>query len=173
MEYNPGEEKVQIVDINNNPTGGALRKVMRKENLIHRSSYVFLYSSKKQLYVQKRSSLKDYLPGYYTLCTGGVVQENESDLENATREVQEEMGIEKPMLEFVQKHYYEDSNVRAWGNVYLCKYDGEIKCQKEEVDWVEMWGMNEVEEKVTKGVMVTPDSLVVFRIIYDKLKMKA
>ena len=46
VEPKKNEERVLIVDLENKPIGGELRSIMRKENLVHRSSYIFLYNSK-------------------------------------------------------------------------------------------------------------------------------
>ena len=67
---------------------------------------------------------KDYFPGYYVLCTGGVVQEDEKDLDNATREVEEEMGIKGVELTFHGRFKYASDAVKCWGNLYTAKYDG-------------------------------------------------
>ena len=74
--------------------------------------------------MQKRTLSKDYLPGYYDLATGGVMQENEDDLLNAKREVAEEMGIVDPALTFHKAFRYADNTIKVWGNIYSLLYDG-------------------------------------------------
>mmetsp|Transcript_33634 Transcript_33634/g.24294 ORF Transcript_33634/g.24294 Transcript_33634/m.24294 type:complete len:107 (+) Transcript_33634:10-330(+) len=87
------EEMVMLVDPENTPMGSVLRKTMRQDNLWHRASYIYIRDSQKRFYVQKRTLIKDLCPGYYDLCTGGVVGADEQDDVNAYRELEEEMGI--------------------------------------------------------------------------------
>ena len=129
------EERVLLVDENNKPIGSELRSVMRKNNLFHRSSFIYIYNSKydtniqldyrKQFYVQKRTMTKDYLPGYYDLATGGVVQEHEGNLENAIRELYEEMGIKTDSLIPHKKNLcFVSDRTKVYGNLFSLKYDG-------------------------------------------------
>ncbi len=46
-------EIVQVVDIDDNEVGSAPRSEVRKKNLIHRCSYIFLFNSEFKLYVHK------------------------------------------------------------------------------------------------------------------------
>lgn len=82
-----GDELIKLVDENNNDLGGATRRDMRKGNLWHRASYIFIRNTKQQFLVQKRTMLKDWCPGYYDLVTGGVVGAGEDDDESAQREL--------------------------------------------------------------------------------------
>eukprot|EP00826_Nyctotherus_ovalis_P028267 TRINITY_DN2234_c0_g2_i2.p1 TRINITY_DN2234_c0_g2~~TRINITY_DN2234_c0_g2_i2.p1 ORF type:complete len:178 (-),score=54.46 TRINITY_DN2234_c0_g2_i2:54-587(-) len=171
IDTDVNDELVQIVDEENKAVKGAPRWVMRKQNLPHRSSYVFIYNSKKQLYVQMRTLTKDYLPGYYTLCTGGVVQVDEPDLVNAKREVAEEMGIENSVLNFIATKHYKDDKVDVWQNIYTLYYNGPVNNQKEEVDHVEMWDIDEVLDKEKAGLKICPDTLAAFKVVRDSLTL--
>ena len=87
------EEKVCIVDAKNNVVGAAPRGQMRAQVLPHRATFIFVRRSTGELVVQKRSTLKDFCPGFYDVATGGVVGEGESYEENARRELEEELGV--------------------------------------------------------------------------------
>lgn len=58
-------EVIEIVDEDNRPLAPATRAEMRKHRLIHRATYGFVKTSTNYFYVQKRSMLKDYCPGYF------------------------------------------------------------------------------------------------------------
>ena len=75
------DEVVCLVDESNNVLGPVSRQVMRKQNLFHRSSFIFVINEYGKYLVQKRTSCKDYCPDYYDIATGGVVQFGESVLE--------------------------------------------------------------------------------------------
>ena len=129
------DEIVVIVDENNQVTGSTTRKRMRAERLIHRATYIFVFSSSGQLYVQKRTDTKDMAPGYYDAAAGGVVLSGESYELSAEREAAEELGIRDTPLERCFDFYYEDERNRIWGCVFTCRYDGEFVWQPEEVEY--------------------------------------
>lgn len=52
-----------------------------------------------RLCVHKRSSLKNWCPGYWDFCFGGVLTINETYDSNAEKEVEEEAGITGQSLE--------------------------------------------------------------------------
>ena len=67
------DEIVAIVDEHNTVLGSAPRREMRAKALPHRATYVLVFNSQDQLYVQKRTLTKDVFPGYYDPAAGGVV----------------------------------------------------------------------------------------------------
>ncbi|EDL44542.1 nucleoside diphospahte hydrolase [Plasmodium vivax India VII] len=92
------DERVIIVDENNEFQELKARKIMRMENLWHRSTSIFVFTKIGEeyfIYVHKRSKVKDYCPSYYSIGFGGVVSENEDMLGNAVKELEEESGIKK------------------------------------------------------------------------------
>ena len=46
--------------------------------LPHRSTYVLVFNSQGDLYVQKRTLTKDVFPGYFDVAAGGVVLAGET-----------------------------------------------------------------------------------------------
>ncbi|NIR17298.1 MAG: NUDIX domain-containing protein, partial [Desulfobacterales bacterium] len=67
--------------------------------LPHRATYILVFNSGGELYVQKRTQTKDVFPGYYDVAAGGVVLAGESYEEGAVRELLEELGIRGTPLE--------------------------------------------------------------------------
>jgi isopentenyldiphosphate isomerase len=78
-QNNTKDEMVIIVDKDDNFVHNASRKEMRLNNLIHRSTAIFIKKEKKFL-VQKRSIMKEFCPGYLDLCVGGVVSAGEENI---------------------------------------------------------------------------------------------
>jgi isopentenyl-diphosphate Delta-isomerase len=78
------------------------RSVVHAQRLLHRAVHIFLFNSRGQLLVQRRSASKDEYPLTYTSSASGHVGAGESYEECAPRELQEEIGLESP-LEFVVK----------------------------------------------------------------------
>src|SRR5258708_2282073 len=105
---NPADEIVAIVDENNNVTGAVTRREMRAKGLAHRASYVAIFNSRGELFVQRRTMTKDVYPGLFDPVAGGVVQAGESYEQSAVRELAEEMGIEGVAIEPQFDFYFVD-----------------------------------------------------------------
>jgi isopentenyldiphosphate isomerase len=153
------EELVEIVDENNIPQEPRLRKDMRAKRLIHRATYAFVRTSNNYFYVQKRSAIKDYCPGYFDPTPGGVVAAGETYEETNKREIDEEMGINGVPAEHLFEFYYEDERLRCFGDAWEVCYDGPLKLQVEEVDSVHLMSMTEIIERSEAGEKFTPDSI--------------
>jgi 8-oxo-dGTP pyrophosphatase MutT (NUDIX family) len=130
----PREEIVLIVDKDNRETGSAPRHEMRSKGMPHRACYILVFNSKGELFVQKRTTIKDIYPGYYDVASGGVVLAGESYDESARRELEEELGISNTVLTSHFIFFYDEDNNHVWGKVYSCIHDGELILQEEEVE---------------------------------------
>ena len=158
---NPGDEIVTIVDRANNVTGSATRRQMRAERLPHRCSYILVFNSRGELYVQKRTVIKDIYPGYWDPAAGGVMQMGESYEENAAREAAEELGVHGVALEPLFDMWFEDERSQVWGRAFTCVYDGPLALQAEEVQFVELMTPRDVRRRAAAGEQFTPDGLLV------------
>lgn len=159
---NPQDEIVQIVDMDNKETTHVPRHEMRAKGLLHRATYILVFNSRGELFVQKRTMNKDIYPGYFDVATGGVVLAAESYNESARRELSEELGIKDAALCSHFTFFHQDSSNQVWGRVYSCVYDGELTLQKEEVES----GFFALPEKVmalSKKEPFTPDGIYVLK----------
>jgi len=132
---NPTEEIIQIVDKDNREIAAIARGLMREQRLIHRASYILVFNTAGELFVQKRTMSKDIYPGYWDVAAGGVVLANESYEESASRELAEELGVSGVKLKFLFDQYYEDEDNRVWGRIFTCTHDGPFTLQPEEVEY--------------------------------------
>jgi 8-oxo-dGTP pyrophosphatase MutT (NUDIX family) len=153
------QELIEIVDENNMPIEPQLRFVMRRDYLRHRATYAFIRNSSNYFYVQKRSMLKDYCPGFFDPCPGGVVAAGESYEETNGREIEEEMGIKGVPCDHLFTFYYEDKRIRCFGDAWESVYDGPLKLQVEEVESVHFMSLKEIIERFEAGDKFTPDSI--------------
>jgi 8-oxo-dGTP pyrophosphatase MutT (NUDIX family) len=128
------DESVTIVDLDNRLVGTASRGVMRHFHLPHRATYVLVLNGKSEVFVHKRTGEKDIYPGYYCPVFGGVVAAGESYEEAAIRELAEEAGIRDVPLQTLFDFYHGDPTNRVWGRAFLCRYDGELILQPEEIE---------------------------------------
>jgi 8-oxo-dGTP pyrophosphatase MutT (NUDIX family) len=156
------DEIVAIVDEHNNVVGAVPRGEMRAKRLPHRSTYILVFNSRDELYVQKRTMTKDVFPGYYDVAAGGVVLAGETYEQGAERELEEEMGIRSVPLKRLFDFYFEDEHTRLWGCAFSCVYDGAVILQEEEV---ESGAFVPVSAILPRAEMerFTPDGLYVLR----------
>ena len=156
------DEIVAIVDENNIVIGAEPRHVMRSGGLIHRATYILVFNSKGDIFVQKRTLSKDVYPGYTDVATGGVVLAEETYEASAERELAEELGIRDVALTRLFDFFYSAAGNRVWGRAYGCVYDGDIVLQAEEV---ESGGFRNVDEVIKNAgdEPSTPDSLYVLK----------
>ena len=156
------EELVTIVDERNRVVGAAPRREMRAGNLPHRATYILVFNSRGELYVQKRTEHKDVFPGYYDVAAGGVILAGESYEQGALRELEEELGIRGVLLTRLFDFSYKDEAVKVWGAVFACVYDGEMALQQEEVESGAFLAVDEVFRRAATEPF-TPDGLYVLR----------
>ncbi|TMW55731.1 hypothetical protein Poli38472_010613 [Pythium oligandrum] len=159
------KEEVCIVDKDNKVVGKADRAVMRHFNLPHRATYIVIKNSSGKFYVQRRTMIKDYCPGFLDPMTGGVVQYGESFEENCEREAHEEMGVRGVAFESLGTFHYADARTDVWGGLFECTYDGPLTLQVEEVDEVLEMTKDEI---LTRRHEFTPDSIVAFEHYLQK-----
>lgn len=162
---NPADELVAIVDEANTVIGSARRAEMRAQRLLHRSTYIVVTNSERELYVQRRTMNKDIFPGYWDPVTGGVVLAGESYEVGAVRELEEEMGIRGVDLQTHFDFFYEDERSRVWGRVFSCRWDGPIVPQPEEVQGVERMTVQQILSRAERELF-TPDGLLVVRQMF-------
>ena len=79
-------ELVDIIDENNNVIETVERHIMRRDSLPHRASYIALRDRQGKFLVEIRTLCKDYAPGLFDACIGGVMQHGEDEIESAKRE---------------------------------------------------------------------------------------
>jgi len=158
------EEQVIIVDENNNEVEVVPRSEMRKNNLRYRSTFIFVFNSKGEILVTKRTETKDVYPGLYEIFHGGTVAYGETFEQNAYKEIEEELGIKNIDLEFLFKFSYKDKVQNCIGKVYKCVYDGEIKIQEEEVESYFFVSVKKLKEMIKEDSgKFTGDGLYVFK----------
>ena len=94
--YQGTNETVMIVDGDTNaPIGQVSRQEMNDKGMWTRKSFVFVQNPDGKFVVQVRSMKKEYYPGGIDLATGGIMQPDETNELNATRELNEELGIHR------------------------------------------------------------------------------
>lgn len=114
---------VEVLDDEGTVVGVMSRAEVRAANLRHRSVYVLVRSSGGDVLVHRRADWKDVYPGRWDVAFGGVPQVGETPVEAARRELQEEAGIEVPLVP-IGVGSYADDDLDVEGHLFAAVSDG-------------------------------------------------
>ena len=131
------DEILDIVDENNNVVGQATRGECYQKNLLHRAVNIFIYNSKGQLFMHKRSDKKIKFPRYWDLSCSEHVQPGESFDEAAKRGLMEELSIEMDLEILISLHHvdfaFKDDHDNELVVTFKGIFEGEMKFDPSEV----------------------------------------
>lgn len=148
------DEIVDQVDEKDNVIGECLKSECHKKGLWHRGAAVFVFNKKGELLIQKRSP-NVRRPNLLSSSAAGHLGKGDTYLEGAKRELFEELGISVP-LKFIGKTIlyedYPDGSIdREHYSLYICKYDGEINTQKEEVTSTKFYTIDKIKQMIREN----------------------
>lgn len=90
------EEIFDVVDDRDQVVGHQPRGVVHRLGLKHRAVHVLVFSRRGDLFLQKRSMLKDCFPGTWDSSASGHLDQGEDYDACALREIREEIGLTLP-----------------------------------------------------------------------------
>lgn len=143
-------ELIEIVDKDGNFTGEIMEKEKAHDkNLLHNEIGVFVLNDKKQVLLQKRSSIKRFDSNKWGLCAGHV-DAGESLEDAALREIKEELGIDVSLndlysfaeREFTIKSF--NSHITYFFYIKCDKKEDEFIIQEEELSEVRWFDIDEI-----------------------------
>ncbi len=147
-------EQVILVDKNDKEIGREEKLETHKKGKLHRAFSIFIFNSRNKLLLQQRAKTKYHSPGLWSNSCCSHPRPEES-LEKATRRrLKEEMGIECPLKEifsFIYKAKVEDLIENEFDHVFVGRFNGEPKINKDEVmDW--KWiSINELKKDIKEN----------------------
>jgi isopentenyldiphosphate isomerase len=74
--------------------GIADRAVIHAQGLLHQAVHILIFDGQGRLFLQRRGEDKDCEPGVWAVSVGGHVEQGESPMQTAVRELGEELGLE-------------------------------------------------------------------------------
>jgi len=110
------------------------------KGLLHRAFSIFIFNKKKQLLIQKRSSLKPLWPLHWSNSVCSHPRQGETGMEAAQRRLKEEINITVP-LQFLFKFQYQATykdtgSENELCSVYIGRSDTPIKADPAEIaEW--------------------------------------
>ncbi|KKT87015.1 MAG: Dimethyladenosine transferase, partial [Microgenomates group bacterium GW2011_GWA1_Microgenomates_45_10] len=146
-------KNITFVDENDNIIGSGTKKQAWENGNIHRIARLFVFNSKGELLIHKRSDKLKNLPGRWDQSASGHVDEGEDYLAAAERELEEEMGIKGVELEEVGKFYQDevddDGKIKKRFNMlYKARHDGEVNFSKGEVSEIKWVNINDLRRQM-------------------------
>lgn len=164
-------EDVFHVNERDETLGVVSRATVQRDRLITRSTFVFVFNSRGELCMHRRTLHKRLYPGFWDVAAGGVVSAGESYAEGARRELAEELGVVGAGLTEHLRFFYDSPESRLWGAVFSCVWDGPVTMQPEEV--LDVRWIDPHSDWQRPGEEYSPDSLLALRLLMDKQQRDA
>ncbi|MBI2259489.1 MAG: isopentenyl-diphosphate Delta-isomerase [Flavobacteriia bacterium] len=131
------EEKLILVDENDNVIGTSNKLEVHQKGLLHRAFSILIFNTKGELLIQKRAVEKYHSKGLWsnTCCSHPIEGENEQNTIN--KKLKQEMGIVTEVqfaYHFIYKIELDNGLIEnELDKVYIGEYEGEIKANPLEV----------------------------------------
>ncbi|MEJ2719182.1 MAG: NUDIX domain-containing protein [Deltaproteobacteria bacterium] len=132
--HSTDNEILEVVDTADNVIGRATRAEIHRRGLIHRAVHILLFNSAGEIYVQRRSALKDRFPRRLDSSAAGHVDPGESYEQSARRELEEELGIMVDIEEVLRLPASEITD-NEHVVVYQARSDLEPSLNPDEIQW--------------------------------------
>jgi 16S rRNA (adenine1518-N6/adenine1519-N6)-dimethyltransferase len=137
-------EEFDVVNEADEVIGRAPRGEVHAKGLMHRAVHVLVFNRRRELFLQKRSRLKDVHPGTWDSSAAGHLEPGEAYAAAAQRELAEELGIEEAELQQAGK--LSPTAELGWEHVelFLALYDGAVRYPCSEVETGEWFPLDVV-----------------------------
>lgn len=163
------EEKVILVDVNDNPIGLMNKLEAHEKALLHRAFSVFILNEKKELMLQQRAHHKYHSPLLWTNTCCSHQRENETNIQAGTRRLHEEMGFVtelKEMFHFIYKAPFDNGLTEHELDHVMIGYYNDVPVIND--DEVESWKWMKIED-IKNDMITNPDIYTVwFKIIFEE-----
>lgn len=144
---NGGDEWFDVVNDHDEVIGRERRADVHRRDLLHRAIHIFLWNTRGELLLQKRSALKDVAPNTWDSSAAGHLGTGEDYDPAATREVVEELGV-SPTLTRARK--FDARAELGWEFVWLYegKSEGPFQFPESEISELRWWSPGEITDAV-------------------------
>lgn len=127
-----GDEIFDVVDENNRVIGQERRDDVHAKNLRHRAAHIFVFNRHGELWLQRRSHLKDKHPLEWDSSAAGHLDAGETYAVAVDRELREELGIAAP-TECVATIPASGQTGWEFIELHVAKHDGPMHYAPEEI----------------------------------------
>ncbi|WP_026451719.1 isopentenyl-diphosphate Delta-isomerase [Aequorivita capsosiphonis] len=163
------EEKVILVDENDQKIGLMPKQEAHVKGLLHRAFSVFVFNQKNELMLQQRALHKYHTPGLWANTCCSHQRDGESSMDAGKRRLFEEMGFTTDLKEtttFIYKAPFDNGlTEHELDHILVGNFEGDPEINPDEVA---AWRWMDLEE-VKKDIKTNPDIYTAwFKIIFDK-----
>ncbi len=163
------EENVILVDASDNQIGIMPKFEAHQRGVLHRAFSVFVLNKKGEMMLQQRAAEKYHSPLLWTNTCCSHQREGETNIEAASRRLQEEMGFSTQLSElfnFIYKAPFDNGlTEHELDHVMVGNFENDPIVNPEEV---ETWKWMKVED-VRSDIEKNPHLYTVwFKIIFDE-----
>ncbi len=169
------EDIFDVVNERDEVIGRKPRSEVHARGLLHRAVHVLVFSSRGEVFLQKRSMKKDRQPGVWDSSSSGHVDSGENYDETAIRELGEELGLDiagqttatrasQPLQKLFKIDACAETDAEfVW--IYRCESDGPFQLHPDEIEtggWF-------APEKVTSWIAERPQDFATAFVLIWKL----
>ena len=163
------EERVILVNENDEQIGTMPKMEAHEKALLHRAFSVFIFNNNNELMLQQRAAHKYHSPLHWTNTCCSHQRAGETNIEAGKRRLQEEMGFVVDLQEsisFIYKAPFDNGlTEHELDHILIGKYNDEPIINKEEVanwKWMPI-------EAIKDDMLVRPELYTIwFKIIFEK-----
>lgn len=168
MSTEPKEEFFDIVNERDEIIGRATRSQVHAQFLRHRAVHVWIFNSRGNFLLQKRSLTKDTCPGTWTSSVCGHVDAGESYQEAVAREIREEIGLEKiPEFQEIAYEPASSETFMEFTRIYRAESEGPFRFPPEEISELRWMPPNQI----TRLINEHPDDFApLFRHLWTRVQ---
>jgi isopentenyl-diphosphate delta-isomerase type 1 len=129
------EDIFDIVNERDEVIGRAPRSEVHARGLLHRAVHVLVFNARGEIFLQKRSMIKDRQPGVWDSSCSGHVDSGEDYDQTAVRELREEIGLrlDAPPQRLFKIDACEKTDAE-FVRVYRCESEGPFQLHPDEIE---------------------------------------
>lgn len=142
------DEMLAVVDENDKVIGSERRDVIHRDGLTHRAVHIFALSPAGEIFLQKRSRLKDNCPGLWDSSAAGHVDADEEYDVCAARELEEELGLTDHDIREVGKLGAHANTGWEHVRLYATLTQGKVRFPCVEIEYGQWFTMPQIDEWV-------------------------
>lgn len=168
------EEKVILVDRQDNPLGLMPKMEAHEKAVLHRAFSVFIFNDKGELLLQQRAADKYHSPLLWTNTCCSHQRNGETNIEAGKRRLFEEMGFTTSLKEvfwFVYKAPFDNGlTEHELDHVLVGKFNDKPIINKEEVESYKWMSLEAVKTDIEEQPEIYTEWFkIIFKESYDKL----
>ena len=149
------KEKVVLVDKSDKQIGLMPKLEAHQKGILHRAFSIFLFNSKNQILLQKRSLIKYHSAGLWTNTCCSHPRDGEDIIDAGKRRLYEEMGIRtelKKEFAFTYKAVLENGlTEHEFDHVLIGNFNGTPILNKDEVEDWKWMSLEEIEKNINEN----------------------